>query len=352
MSTSMARQRPRSRRDGPESESLQSEATIELQGTPSNEEDPRERRDSHSSHSSHSSVESCDLKGDYLNLCLLVFLYILQGIPLGLAGSIPLILQQRKASYAQQAVFSFVTWPFSVKLLWAPIVDSVFSSKFGRRKSWLVPVQYLLGFFMMLLSYHINGILGDEPSIDATVSTNRSVSLNQNSSQSDNPSPGHGVVWNGPNIYLLTLIFGAFNFLAATQDIAVDGWALTMLQRRNVGYASTCNTVGQTAGFFLGNVVFLALESADFCNRVLWFLREDPTSSIGLVTLSGKLVDLSTHHLPLSLQDSSGFGAWFSSSRQPSSCWPRVNDKTSQVTCRKMSRITELSEPTSCCTRF
>ena len=277
----MARQRPRSRKDGPESESLQSEATIELQGTPSNEEVSRERKDS------YSSIESCDLEGDYLNLCLLVFLYILQGIPLGLAGSIPLILQQRKASYAQQAVFSFVTWPFSVKLLWAPIVDSVFSSKFGRRKSWLVPVQYLLGFFMMLLSYHINGILGDEPSIDPTA--NQSVNLNQNSSQSDNPLPGDGVVWNGPNIYLLTLIFGAFNFLAATQDIAVDGWALTMLQRRNVGYASTCNTVGQTAGFFLGNVVFLALESADFCNRALWFLRDDPTSSIGLVTLSGKL---------------------------------------------------------------
>ncbi|CAD6195773.1 unnamed protein product [Caenorhabditis auriculariae] len=72
-----------------------------------------------------------------------------------------------------------------------------------------------------------------------------------------------------PNVIFLMLIFLPLNFLAATQDIAVDGWALTMLSKRNVGYASTCNAVGQTAGYFLGNVVFLALESADFCNTFL-----------------------------------------------------------------------------------
>ena len=41
----------------------------------------------------------------------------------------------------------------------------------------------------------------------------------------------------------------------------MDGWALTMLQRHNVGYASTCNSVGQTAGYFLGYVFFMGLES-------------------------------------------------------------------------------------------
>ena len=41
----------------------------------------------------------------------------------------------------------------------------------------------------------------------------------------------------------------------------MDGWALTMLKRENVGYASTCNSVGQTAGYFLGYVFYMALES-------------------------------------------------------------------------------------------
>ena len=75
------------------------------------------------------------------------------------------------------------------------------------------------------------------------------------------------------------------NVFTATQDIAVDGWALTMLTRRNVGWASTCNTVGQTAGFFLGNVVFLALSSPDFCNQ---YLRSNPKKE-GVITLSGYL---------------------------------------------------------------
>ena len=85
---------------------------------------------------------------------------------------------------------------------------------------------------------------------------------------------------------MLTVYFFALYFLAATQDIAVDGWALTMLRRRNVGHASTCNTVGQTAGYFLGNVVFLALESADFSNA---YLRSEPRPE-GLVTLAGFLL--------------------------------------------------------------
>jgi PAT family acetyl-CoA transporter-like MFS transporter 1 len=50
-------------------------------------------------------------------------------------------------------------------------------------------------------------------------------------------------------------MFFFLNFLAATQDIAVDGWALTMLQRHNVGYASTCNSVGQVENAFLITII-------------------------------------------------------------------------------------------------
>ena len=81
---------------------------------------------------------------------------------------------------------------------------------------------------------------------------------------------------------MLTIIFFALNFLAATQDIAVDGWALTMLSKHNRGYASTCNSVGQTAGYFIGNVVFLALNSRDFSNA---YLRSKPLE-VGAVTLA------------------------------------------------------------------
>lgn len=201
--------------------------------------------------------DSGGTRGDRGSIALLMFLYILQGIPLGIAASIPYLLQTRKISYKDQAAFSFVHWPFSLKLFWAPIVDSVYWSWFGRRKSWLVPTQYLIGFFMILLSGSIQGLMGEG-------------------------SAGEGTEGKSINILLLTSVFFMLNFLAATQDIAVDGWALTMLSKRNVGWVSTCNTVGQTAGFFLGNVVFLALESADFCNK---YLRTAPQST-GVVTLA------------------------------------------------------------------
>merc|ERR1719391_183884 len=181
-------------------------------------------------------AEKKGVAGDERNIAVLLFLYVLQGIPLGLAAAIPLILTNKNVSFKQQAEFSFAYWPFSVKLLWAPIVDSLYVASFGRRKTWLVPVQYLIGVTMFVLSLKVDDYLGEHPDVTT-----------------------------------LTAMFFFLNFLAATQDIAVDGWALTMLQRHNVGYASTCNAVGQTAGYFLGYVGYMGLES------------------YGLVTLSGFL---------------------------------------------------------------
>ena len=59
---------------------------------------------------------------------------------------------------------------------------------------------------------------------------------------------------------MLTGFFLFLYFLMATQDIVVDGWALTMLSRENVGYASICNSIGQSFGFFLANQGFIALS--------------------------------------------------------------------------------------------
>ena len=98
------------------------------------------------------SDQQSSVKRDRASIALLMFLYVLQGIPLGLAGAMPMLLQTKKVAYKDQATFSLVFWPFSMKLLWAPIVDTVYFSRFGRRKSWLVPVQYLIGIFMIVLS--------------------------------------------------------------------------------------------------------------------------------------------------------------------------------------------------------
>lgn len=122
---------------------------------------------------------------------------MLQGVPLGLASSIPIILASRKASYSDQGTFSFAFYPFSVKLLWAPIVDSVYVKRFGRRKSWIMPVQLLIGIFMISFASYVQKLAYN--------------------------------IESKTDIVILTTIFTTFTFLAATQDIALDGWAISML---------------------------------------------------------------------------------------------------------------------------
>ena len=53
------------------------------------------------------SVHRGDVRGDELNIAVLLFLYVLQGIPLGLAAAVPLILTNRHVSYKQQAEFRY-----------------------------------------------------------------------------------------------------------------------------------------------------------------------------------------------------------------------------------------------------
>lgn len=49
--------------------------------------------------------EHGDIRGDERNIVILFFLYLLQGIPLGLSAAIPMLLQNRNVSYRQQVRF-------------------------------------------------------------------------------------------------------------------------------------------------------------------------------------------------------------------------------------------------------
>ncbi|KNG44264.1 acetyl-coenzyme a transporter 1 protein [Stemphylium lycopersici] len=193
-------------------------------------------------------------KKDQSNFLLLVLLYFLQGIPMGLAhGSVPFLLKHN-VSYAAIGVFSLAAYPYSLKLLWSPIVDAVWSPTVGRRKSWILPIQTISGFSMIWLGKNINRMMKEAGETDS-------------------------------GVWTFTWWWFALVFLCATQDIAVDGWALTLLSKENLAYASTAQTVGLTAGQFLSYTVFLAFNSKDFANR--WF-RSTPAET-GLMELDGYL---------------------------------------------------------------
>eukprot|EP00927_Polykrikos_kofoidii_P067290 TRINITY_DN6279_c0_g1_i2.p1 TRINITY_DN6279_c0_g1~~TRINITY_DN6279_c0_g1_i2.p1 ORF type:complete len:500 (-),score=51.77 TRINITY_DN6279_c0_g1_i2:203-1669(-) len=173
-----------------------------------------------------------NLTGEYGNICLLIVLYVLQGIPMGLGKAIPMILKERGATYSELGTYSFQSLPFSLKLLWAPLVDTLYIQRFGRRKTWMVPAQLLIGAIMIYSSAHLDSLLyGDKPAV-----------------------------------LTLLLLFLSMNFLCATQDIAVDGWALTMLRKDNAAYQATCNAVGQTLGATLGWTGVTLLEHMRLIN--------------------------------------------------------------------------------------
>lgn len=130
---------------------------------------------------------------DRRNFLLLVLLYFLQGIPMGLAsGSVPFLLKLH-LSYGQIGVFSLASYPYSLKLLWSPIVDAVWSPALGRRKSWIMPIQLCSGFGMLYLGSRIKEMMVTAGASD------------------------------GSGVWTFTWWWFFLVFLCATQDIAVDG---------------------------------------------------------------------------------------------------------------------------------
>ena len=199
-------------------------------------------------HDSNDKLEQGTVRSELGNIILLIFLYCLQGIPLGLSlGSIPFLLQSH-LSYSELAIFSLCSWPYSCKLLWSPIVDIYYMKSIGQRKSWIIPMQLLIGLILIILSYRINSYI-------------------QNN-----------------NIYTITLWFILLILFTATQDIAVDGWAVQLLEKSNLlSWCSTCQAIGQNIGFFISYSVFLALNEPNFSN----YFRSVSHDTIGLVTLDG-----------------------------------------------------------------
>ena len=72
----------------------------------------------------------------------------------------PYLLKEH-LSYSQLATFALSSYPYSLKLLWSPIVDSVFLKSFGRRKSWIVPMQLIVGTLMLYISLNVQKLLDD-----------------------------------------------------------------------------------------------------------------------------------------------------------------------------------------------
>lgn len=75
-------------------------------------------------------------------------------------GSVPFLLKEH-LSYSQIATFALSSYPYSLKLLWSPIVDSVYFTSVGRRKSWIIPMQLIVGTLMLYISTNVDRLMND-----------------------------------------------------------------------------------------------------------------------------------------------------------------------------------------------
>ena len=79
--------------------------------------------------------------------------------------------------------------------------------------------------------------------------------------------------------------FKVFNFL--NSFLVETLLYLLFITRENVSWASTCNTAGVSAGWFVSNVLFLVFQSNDFSNKYFRPVFGLSEQAYGLVTIDG-----------------------------------------------------------------
>jgi len=131
-----------------------------------------------------------------------------------------------------------------------PLIDVFYIRRLGQWKTWLLPVQLILGLIFIILSFYLETLL---------------VQL---------------------RIITLTVIFFFIILLIATQDICVDGWALTLFSLSDVIWQSISQMIGQPLGDFIGSSVILIFESANMTDKSIRQPFGITTKPYGLFTLA------------------------------------------------------------------
>jgi MFS transporter, PAT family, beta-lactamase induction signal transducer AmpG len=153
-------------------------------------------------------------------VALLGGLYFAQGLPFGfLTKSLPALMRQLGTSLELIGLSSALFLPWALKFLWAPLVDRRYSPRWGRRRSWLLPMQASMVALLALMSLW---------------------------------RPGLGLL---PLMALVILI----NLVSATQDIAADGLAVSVLTPDERGLGNGLQVGAYRVGMIAGGGLLLGL---------------------------------------------------------------------------------------------
>lgn len=151
---------------------------------------------------------------------LLFSLYFCQGLPGGfLAVALPVMIRESGGSFTLVGFSTLLSLPWLLKFLWAPLADRYFIPSFGRRKTWIIPAQIGMILITLALALHV-----DER-----------------------------------ELLLIAILFLVLNLFAATQDIGVDGLAVDILEKIQLGAGNAAQISGFKLGNLFGGGVLLAL---------------------------------------------------------------------------------------------
>jgi PAT family beta-lactamase induction signal transducer AmpG len=149
---------------------------------------------------------------------------------LGFSSGLPLYLTSRtlqawmtkaEVDLTTIGLFSMVALPYSLKFLWAPILDRYVPPFLGRRRGWLVITQTLLLLSIAAMSLH------------------------------------------DPRLALQALAFNSLliAFFSASQDIAVDAYRADILREREMGAGAGAYVIGyRIALIVVGSIAFVLAD--------------------------------------------------------------------------------------------
>lgn len=164
-------------------------------------------------------------------LSVLVFgLYLAQGVPLGLIfQAYPVILRQAGVGLETLAWLPLAMLPWLGKLLWAPWVENHYWRTLGRRKSWILPLQFVQLAVLLLLAL----------------------------------VPLPKVVADGEQtVQLIIGLMIVLGFSSATQDIATDGLAAENCKPAQLPLINSLQVAGIMLGMLCGGPLVMWLSDS------------------------------------------------------------------------------------------
>jgi len=186
-------------------------------------------------------------------ILIIFFLGISSGLPLALIlSTLKAMLTDKGFDIQTIGFISLVSIPYSLKIFYAPIVDScgvIYLTKLlGQRRSWIILMQFLLIISIIFLGF-------------ATIEK---------------------------NLFLIATAAFLVALTSATQDIAIDAYRIELIEPENQGFAASFATYGYHIGLLISgafalfladqiswNIIFFVMSSFMLIGVVAILLAED-----------------------------------------------------------------------------